>query len=333
MKVENLISAKSSTFKSLLVLISFTLVQMMIMTRSYGDKYRSDNAVISRSALTEKSTNFKPLVLVFEGGCSASTAIGRFIEKIINAHGFTRYNKAGFEFMDYSKKRKNPFYFEMLNETKYTYSTRDKILLDSVKRAKKEAIDLGQLFYFKAHIPKVIKENRKMMDEIGVSYVGIYRYNILDRCICVTKDCFANSAGYTVFKHNGTKAELCFNRRKVHSASPVLTHLVNPKKCLETAWKQQKRIRHQDFPAVSEESLFEFEYTDSDEAWERSMNAWGRILHPFLSVAFDESKVSEVLKEYRGSRSLPLPHSVLVSNYDYLVHEIRDTRWERYLRN
>ena len=327
---------KSSMFRfTTVLLVPLAMVQMTFMMKAAANQTRHlDRSITPRAAsVHEQSTKFLPLVLVFEGGCSASTAVGRFIEKIIIAHNLQRYDRVGFEFMDIRGKKaryKNPVYYELVNKTEYVNSTADEILLDSVEIAKKEAEELGQLFYFKAHNPKVKRENRKRMDEIGVVYAGVYRHNVLDRCICTTKDCFATAAGYPVYQHNGTKASACFDRRK--EDLPVLTHFVDPTSCLEHSFKQQKRIKKEDFPSVSQESLFEFEYTDSDEAFNRSKDAWMKLLGAFLSTALDERNVIKVLKEYRGSRSLPKPHKELVSNYDDFMTEIKGTKWERYLR-
>ena len=206
-------------FRFTVLLVPLAMVQMKFMMKSATNHTdRLDRSITARAAsVREQPTKFLPLVLVFEGGCSGSTAVGRFIEKIIIAHNLTRYDKVGFELLDYRGKKsleKNPIYHKLVKKTEYANSTTDDILLDSVEIAKKEAEELGQLFYFKAHSPKVKRENRKRMDEIGVVYAGVYRNNVLDRCICTTKDCFATAAGYPVYQHNGTKASACFDRRK-----------------------------------------------------------------------------------------------------------------------
>ncbi len=284
-------------------------------------------------ALEKTPMKLLPLVLVFEGGCSGSTAVGRFIEEIIEAHGFERYKKVGFEFMDSRRKWKNPFYFELEDKMRAEKNaTRDEILMETVKIAKSESQELNQPFYFKAHLPKVKHENRRKLEKIGVAYAGVYRENILDRCICTTKDCFVSAAGYPVYAHNGEKASICFDRRKKPDEKPVLTFFENPVNCLQSSLDKQEQIKNQDFPSVSEESLFEFEYTDDDEAWENSITAWMKILRPFLSSALDESVLTAVLKKYRNSRPLPKLHRELVYNFDDLKSEIKSTKWAKYLR-
>jgi len=280
-----------------------------------------------------KPTKFLPLVLVFEGGCSGSTAVGRFIEEIIEAHGHKRYNNVGFEFMDSRRRWKNPFYFELQEEkAKKKNATRDELLMESIKIAKAESQKLNQLFYFKAHLPKVKNENREKLEKIGVAYAGIYRENVLDRCICITKDCFASASGYPVYAHNGEKGSKCFDRRKVLDDKPVLTYFENPKECFESSLQKQEQIKKQDFPSVSQESLFDFEYTEDEEAWEKSIAAWMKILRPFLSGALDENALITVLQKYRNSRAQLRPHRELVYNYDYLESEIQNTKWANYLR-
>ena len=112
----------------------------------------------------------------------------------------------------------------------------------------------------------------------------------------------------------------------------MLTYFEDPAECLESSWYKQKRIKEQDFPSVSEESLFEFEYSADDNAFEMSVAAWMKILRTFLSGVLDENILRQVLEKHRNSRSPPLPHSDLVYNYEYLESELVDTKWEKYLR-
>ncbi len=284
------------------------------------------------STTTKTGMKFLPLVLVSEGGCLGSTAINHFIEKMINAHGLQRYDKVRFDYINGKKfQKKNPIFHELFNRTEYNYLTRTEMLFDSVEKAKNDAAREGKLFYFKAQEKYgQHKKLRERMDQIGVAFAGIYRHNVLDRCICATKDCFADAAGYPVFASNRTRTDLCFARRKLRV--PTLAHLENPEPCFQRSLNLQNSIRSHDFPAVSEETLFEFEYTDSDEAFHRSAMAWVKLLRPLLSAALDYSKVRKVLEQHRYSRPPPKPHRDMVSNYDYLVKEIEGTKWEKYLR-
>ena len=321
-------SIKNPLYLILLILVVCTLIQV----------YLSSNIVIrfngneTRSIRSRPDSKSLPLVLLFEGGCSGSTAVGRFIDEIITTHGLKRYSKAGFEFMDTRRQWKNPIYYDILNETEFKNASKDEMLMESVERAKAEADELGQLFYFKVHLPKVQNKNRERLDEIGVSYVGIYRDNVLDRCICTTKDCFSSDAGYPVYKHNGTKADICFDRRKKPDAPAVITHFVDPINCLRRSSFLKKRIKQMDFPSVSEESLFGFEYTSNEDVWEESINVWMKILQPFLSTSLDKNILIEVVRKYRNTRPLPSPHKELVNDYKSLQDEIKNTTWATYLR-
>lgn len=315
-----------------IVVIAFLLVQMFLMMNSSKNDESDLDDNINSTIMTKGYMEFLPFFLVVEQGCSGSTAISKFIREIITAHGLQRFN-VGSEFLNVKRKKyKNKIYSELVNKSEYANSTREEILLASVEIAKKEAEGQGQLFFFKAQVKYAEGEFRERLDEIGVTYAGVYRDNVLDRCICATRDCFADSAGYPVFASNGTRTDLCFARRKFEV--PILAHLENPEleHCLTKSLSQAERIKWQDFPSVSQESLFEFEYTESDEAFDRSIMVWMKLLGPFLSHALDERIVRRTLKEYRGSRPPPKPHKELVSNYWNLVKEIKGTKWNKYLR-
>lgn len=320
-------------------ILAFLLMQMKFMTDSPTNCDKNENDLDDISANTIRKPDsvwsmgqmrFLPLAVVTDRGCSGSTAVGHFIEKIIVAHGLKRYDRLTFECMNVKKKFKNRIYYDLANNPKYANSTHDEILFDSIKTAKKEAEKLGQGFYFKVDTKHVEGTWRKKLDQLGVAFVGMYRENVLDRCICTTKDCLVDAAGYPVFQNNGTRTDLCFARRKANAST--LAHFVDPTSCFQRSLNKQNEIRNQDFPSVSEEGLFEFEYTDSDKSFHRSVNQWVKLLRPFLSAALDRRKIIEALEEYRGSRSMPLPHEKLVSNYDDLMNEIKGTIWEKYLR-
>ena len=326
----------------LLIMISFLLIQIKLPTNSCNsDKYDLDNLTVEtvRAPNTTTSTEttmgmgpmkFLPLAVVTDKGCSGSTAVGHFFEKIIAAHGLKRYNELAFECMNVKEKWKNPVYHRLASKPEYADSTHDEILLDSIKVAKENAEKLGQIFYFKVGTKHAEGKWRENLENLGVAYVGMYRENVLDRCICTTKDCLGDAAGYPVFQNNGTRTDLCIARRFTNES--IQAHFVDPTSCFDRSLDQQRKIRNQDFPTVSEESLFEFEYTDSDKTFRSSINQWRKLLRPFLTAALDRSKIRDALEEYRGSRSMPLPHKELVFNYDYLVNEIKSTIWEKYLR-
>ena len=327
-----------------IVLLSLFVVLNSVVTNNHyyhaeSGKSLRDQSIIRISKEQSTISKYQPLALVFEGGCSGSTAIGHFIEEIIVAHNLQRYN-VGFEFMDTRTtrfaKRKNPMYHQLRIDPKYENHTHDEMLIETVRLAKQNAEQSKQLFYFKVHTPKVEGKYRESLDEIGINYFGVYRDNVIDRCICTTKDCFANSAGYPVFKHNGTKTGICFDRRKQKRKQMDLPEIAaffnNPKQCLGKSLAQQNRIKSKDFPSISEESLFEFEYTNDDEAWERSKNAWMAMLQTFLLDQLDERILSVVLKKNRNTKSLPPSHEELIYNFSTFKRSLNGTKWGVYLR-
>mmetsp|Transcript_20319 Transcript_20319/g.25678 ORF Transcript_20319/g.25678 Transcript_20319/m.25678 type:complete len:383 (-) Transcript_20319:23-1171(-) len=327
------------------VVFAFISMDYVIIGKNDSARYMAlttnstTNISLSKGCPEIKPMKFLPLMLVFTGGCSGSTATNHFIEEIVEAHGLEKYNRLKFWLSNVEKdgvvsKYRNPFYFELKEKMgEENNATKFELLMESVKLAKMESQKLNQLYYFKLHASTILTtKRREMADKIGVAYAGVYRENVLDRCICTTKDCFTETVGYPVYAHNGEKASICFDRRQKHDEKPIIVKFENPVECFKDSLKEQELIKRADFPSVSEESLFAFEYTEDEEAWEKSIAAWMKILRPFLSGALDENALITVLQKYRNSRAQLRPHRELVYNYDYLESEIQNTKWANYVR-
>jgi len=286
------------------------------------------------SIILKQKEKFPHLALVFEGGCTGSTAVSRFIKEIIIGHGLQQFDKGGFEFLNINAKwrkgKKHPFYHDVKEKKDFQRKDEEAIIVETVKIAGIEANESRKLFYFKIN-EKKMNIYRKSFEELGVNFVGVYRENVIDRCICSTNDCFNKEAGYPVFKDSGIKTSLCFSRRNKEEIK-IVPHFIDPIPCFEESMQKQSTIKAVDFPSVSTESLFAFQYSDDDDAWNLSIEAWMTILRPFLSEVLNKSLLQESLKKYRGSRQAPRPHSELVYNFDYLKSQVENTKWAMYLR-
>ena len=130
-------------------------------------------------------------------------------------------------------KKKNKYYFEILEERNITHKSltthkRLEILLESIKRAQKVAIASESLIVFKVnYIQFQLMHSYLESLEGGVSYIGLFRENLLDRCTCMLRDCFFESKefGHSVFE-NGTESKFCFQRRK-HPEVVVQAYFTN----------------------------------------------------------------------------------------------------------
>ena len=171
-----------------------------------------------------------PFLVLTEGGCSGTSAIlGRMLRQIVQTHGYKMSTTiemlhvgVGNDSYDPLKiKKKNKYYFEILEEKNMTHKSltahkRLEILVESIKRAQKVAIASESLIVFKVSYTD-FQVMHTYLDSLegGVSYIGLFRENFLDRCTCMLKDCFFESKefGHSVFG-NGTESKLCFQRRK-----------------------------------------------------------------------------------------------------------------------
>mmetsp|Transcript_12691 Transcript_12691/g.18192 ORF Transcript_12691/g.18192 Transcript_12691/m.18192 type:complete len:145 (-) Transcript_12691:223-657(-) len=133
-------------------------------------------------------------------------------------------------------KRDGPQYYDLIKE--------------SVQRAQAVAIKTDTLVFFKASIKhyRFLRSRFKALEH--VSYVGFYRENMLDRCICMIRDRFyeVKPFGIAVFGQNGTKIPdfSSFRMRQQHPEWNVQAKFANAEKCLEEDLNRVDFIRGQD---------------------------------------------------------------------------------------
>jgi len=280
-----------------------------------------------------------PFVVFTEGGCSGTTAIGGYIRRIIRGHGFD-YLKEGalFEFLHTNKnpkqnKWKNKFYHEILKEENISSSAEDEnyeeVMVESIKRAQARATESGVFFFFKADEGRIGRYRglKDELDSIGASYSGVYRHNVLDRCICEIRDCFnaAKDFGFPVFAANGTRTDLCFQRRH-HPEIKIQARITDGHGCIAAGEKFVQEVqRHSLNSTVTTENVFEFENSFDEDAFERSIEQWMVFLRPLLKQHLSRHVIAQVLEEHRGSRLASSTQESKVYNYDELKNELEDT--------
>jgi len=202
------------------------------------------------------SINFgSPFLVLTEGGCSGTMAVGDFLTKIVAAHGYKLNKNSGFEMLHVGQteaskvQEKNPYYLGILAERNITLEsvTKDEqkqIVIESIKRAQRVAIESKSLLAFKVNV-RNFKKLQLMLDSFEPSYIGL-RENILDRCICMIRDCFHESKnfGISVFETNGTESKMCFQRRENPDVG-VQAYFTDVQGCLAKDEKSVHFIRHQ----------------------------------------------------------------------------------------
>ena len=277
-----------------------------------------------------------PFVVITEGGCSGTTAVGGYIRKIIRGHGFDYLKGGAFEFLHTNKnprqnKSKNKFYHEILKEKDISAedANYEEVMVESIKRAQARATEAGVFFFFKADVGR-LRKNRGLkegLDSLGASYSGVYRRNVLDRCICEIRDCFsaAKDFGFPVFAANGTRTDLCFQRRE-HPEIKIQARIIDGHGCIAFGQKLVQDVqRYSSSSSVTAEHLFEFESSSDEDAFERSIDQWMVFLRPLLKQYLSRRVIEQVLEDHRGSWSASGSQESKVYDYDELKNELEDT--------
>ena len=293
--------------------------------------------------------------IIISHACSGSSAIIKFAEKIINAHGYDVLH-GGQPFL-YKKVTKN-----LQNISHYRYdeiieARRDliktgiyndnneppvgKVVNQLVLNDSKKAQLEGKILLYKGNsIKREIKETLKVLN---ATMTLTYRKNSLDKAICVIRDCFQSDPGktfgYQVYS-NGTKADLCFNRR--NSSEPIMAKITNKSRLVkyiaQQDGKEEKMIakKYSYFikdieDAISDADLFAFQYTESQDTFDRSIDSWMDFLKPFR-LNLNRDIVKNTLRPYKNTRNEPL-HSKVVYNMETLRSALNGTLHEKFLRD
>ena len=168
----------------------------------------------------------------------------------------------------------------------------------------------------------------------------MYRKNILDRVVCSVKDCFSGgvAVGYPVFAVNGSKANLCFNRRKTGAKTKAynfsIESMVERIRHLEE--QIQGKLKAFDFPfQVTYEDLTDFEYTDEDSVWSTSFNAWTRMLSTYVAnnwTSEDAKLLKDMMHPMRNTRNIS-HHEDVIQNYQEVFEALRKAGMGGYIRS
>ena len=274
-----------------------------------------------------------PFIIFTEGGCSGTTAIGHYIRSIIAKHGLYRTERVGFEFLHAGQKTprshkfKNPYFEDIVRERNMTAEQIVEnyygLILESIQQAQEVAIESSSLLFFKANINKYWELNSIFEALNGdIRYAGIYKKNVLDRCICMVRDCFqeATDFGTAVFGSNGTNTDICL-RRRFYDGLDVQANFTDVKGCLRKAQGRVDLVRGR-FQSYSTEVLFQFENSMKDQDFEISINAWMDFLKPLLQVALNRNAVAMALEEGRGTRTISSSQESRIYNYDEVKAEL-----------
>ena len=285
------------------------------------------------------------LILITEGGCSETTAISDFMARIIKAHGIyimsdVRKGVRPDEFLAGNKVNRNPYYTKMvidrgLDIAKQRHGNYTNMIIESIQLAQRDVKKFNGVMFFKLNKALYRVFKARLDKEIdGISYRGLYRENILDRCICMVKDCFEGMKAYgrPVFASNGTETNLCFGRRDFPEYN-IQARFHDIKGCLEADKAAVDFVKNKPYDSFAAESLTEFEYSGNNEVFEASIDQWMGLMEPLIKDKLDRSVVAGVLRQVQDTRKLKSQESA-VYDYGKMRDEIAvSEKWSVHLRD
>jgi len=224
----------------------------------------------------------RPRMLVMNG-CSGSTFVVHLGLILMQLHGARIETYGDAETMN---PNKNPFYQQ---------SGQD--LTKAMDMAASEAQKKNKTYILKG----MLKDTEEQVLAWRHSVASLkkwqayaihgYRANFLDKMACQIKDCFATKrVGYPV--EDGERSNLCFERRSttlggadVAKDYKAYINIDNLEESLnqmdhDYKWERMAMLRT-GFPVhqLTTEDLSDFEWDNSEEAWERGIKAWSNYMH------------------------------------------------------
>jgi len=279
---------------------------------------------------TNKTTNYMSdgavRVLLYYG-CSGSTAAFQTIVKILSAHGYRRLpvehelHKPEFNYLMQEAET-------LIQESGIKYS-QDDVLLKTFEMFNEQAISSNSVLSFKAFYNEA-----KYIDKLeNRLFAGLLRKNQLDSAICFAKDCFEEGKiGYSVFAENGTRADLCFQRRSFPGLKLKVQLDIDELERFLTEWiDHDDRIlnKYEDLISPGKiqfyEDLFAFEYTSDDNTFQESLDAWASLMKSFVNNGVNMEILKNVLLPLKNTRPYPPPHRDIIQNYDEVEQRLKMT--------
>ena len=274
--------------------------------------------------------------------CSRSTATVGFVRRIFLAHGID-IKRAGYELLN---PPNHPFYIPAKNKlTKKTGKTpnynqivveaTNMLMANASSKNKFLIFKTGQKFQLKYEKFKDVIDN---LAKMGIKFSQAYRDNLLDRSICLVRDCFRKdlALGYPVIAETGEETDLCDQRcvsdEHVEAYFDTRSLVDGIKKQEEEMIDGQHQFSSLIAPSrpVDTDELMAFENTTDEETFQKSLDAWVTLLSPVMALLKVEI-IAEVLREVQNSRTETSQSSV-VQNMDEVVAAMKEANIGHYLR-
>ena len=299
-----------------------------VIAEGRKNEKRNKNVNIQPLGFPSQVNNNSMRVLV-ANGCSGSTVTLRFLTDILTAHGY-KISKTKKELM---KPHKNKLFQKAKERVKNSGEkpTYERVIVESLEMYYQQASSRGEILLFNSGSTRFLN-TLAGMKKIGIRFGHMYRSNSLDRCVCMVRDCFdGGSYGFPVFANNGTKTDLCFQRRKSSEKIQTVFHPGMAASCVETEANNVKdsieKIKsHAEMSnslSVSYEELYAFEQSSDESTFQASLRAWVSLSKSLLTEReINEKKISDILRLEQNTRVPSKLHADIIYNFNDLEEEL-----------
>lgn len=230
-------------------------------------------------------------------GCSGSCVLMEVSRKLLGDHGISTWTPGGGPSGEMMKTpRANPFY------------TAEDGMGGAMKAANADALVNGATLVFKEQGAQssYFREAAPDLQQLGTYVIHSYRRNVLDRMVCMTRDCVLNSTYGTPIDKDGKVSDLCFKRRGNTATDSNSAHINTDgladrlKDFMQQSSEESDRMQNagfRNYPTLAFEDLLDFEHDAS--AFDRGLNAWMQFLAGW-GLTPQREVVKQRLMQYSG---------------------------------
>jgi len=265
------------------------------------------------------------IIMMMSRGCSGSSFIYKQFYDLMEKHGYNVWSPEK-EFIT-SKAEPNISTWSYCTELDGTVHhwpvdpvarlQAAKDVMDEKLTCKEFNVSAPNIFFFDGHLKDDMLKVLPYLAGVGhdnVKVFGVNRANLLERQICMVKDCFPRQDNSYAVYANGTRSSLCLDRRFVEeevkvyfNPSAIEYHLKHdlPVWEIEDLKADLTRNGFTEFPRATYENLTRYEFDGSQEALVQSAMQFYAVLYE-IGITPDLGQImGHLSKTGRGNFSNP----------------------------
>ena len=290
-----------------------------------------DEPFAAFTSLLQGSQRLRPRI-VHTTACSESSALMRYAGEVLALHGIDVDTSLPEELF---KREKNPASLDFAKQGKNTsVNTAFEVMAARVARQNQTLLIKDMSPHWASSV------SLKALRNLGAYSTHASRANYLDQLVCQVRDCFGPEevrAGVAMNTSTGNESTMCFARRQLPPTD-------QPKALLNTSnlihQLRDRKLDAQDAQdaqdALTElfvtEQLLEFEFSDSDDGVERSLQEWKRLMLELGVDDFKDDDVRKLFNSHRGEQQPQSLHRETIYNLNEVAATLKGTEFEYLLR-